>query len=116
MAEIISSNQISEKRSDKSNRRDRFYCVEIDLGPPVPIYQFRVRNISGHTASVLVKEGSSILKSLTIGQKLKMNYWTGEFIGETKTWKVQIKHISKQNRGSLKGHFLVDFSIINDGD
>ena len=115
MAEIISANQVNEKRSDKSTRTDRFYCVEIDLGPPVPIYQFRVRNISGYSASVLVKEGSSLLKSLTIGQKLKMNYWTGEFLGETKTWQVQINHITKQSRGSLKGHFLVDFSIMNDG-
>ena len=94
---------------------DRFHCVEIDLGPPVPIYQFRARNISGHSASVLVKEGSSILKSLTIGRKLKMNYWTGEFLGETKTWHAQINHITKQNNGALKGHFLVDFSIMDDG-
>ena len=115
MAEIISANQVNEKRSDKKEHRDRFYCVEIDLGPSVPIYQFRVRNISGDKASVLVKEGSFILKSLTIGQKLKMNYWTEEFLGETKTWQVQIEHITKQNSGSLKGHFLVGFSIINDG-
>jgi hypothetical protein len=26
---------------------------------------------------------------------------------------VQIKHITKQIHGSLKGHFLVGFSIIN---
>ena len=116
MAEILSTNQVNEKTSDKSKSTDRFYCVEIDLGPPVPIYQFRVRNISGHKAAVLVNEGSSLLKSLTIGQKLKMNYWTGEHFGETKAWHVQIKQITKQNRGSLKGHFLVDFSIINDGD
>ena len=115
MAEKISANQVNEKRSDKSTSTDRFYCVEIDLGPPVPIYQFRVRNISGHSASVLVKEGSPILKSLAIGQKLKMNYWTAEFLGETKTWQVQINHITKQNCGALKGHFWVDFSKMNDG-
>ena len=114
MAEIISTNQVNEKRPETSKCTDRFYCVEIDIGPPVPIYQFKVRNISGHKASILVKEGSVILKSLKIGQQLVMNYWTGEFLGETKTWHVQIKHITKQSRGSLKGHFLVGFSIIND--
>ena len=113
MAEIISPIQLKEKRFDKRKSIDRFYCVEIDLGPPLPIYQFRVRNISGHRACVLVKEDSSILKSLTPRQKLKMNYWSGERLGATKTWHVQIKHITKQIHGPLKGHFLVDFSIIN---
>lgn len=113
MPEIISTTKLNERRSEKKKSIDRFYCVEIDLGPPLPIYQFRVRNISGHRACVLVKEGSSILKSLKIGQKLKMNYWSGENLGRTKTWHVQIKHVTKQIHGSFKGHFIVDFSIIN---
>ena len=113
MAEIFSLIQVKERRSEKRKSIDRFYCVEIDLGPPLPIYQFKVRNISGHRACVLVKEDSSILKSLKIGQKLKMNYWSGENLGTTKTWHVQIKHITKQIHGSLKGHFLVGFSILN---
>ena len=113
MAEIISPIQVNEKRSKKRKSIDRLYCVEINLGPPLPIYQFKVRSISGHRACVLVKEGSPILKSLKIGQKLKMNYWSGENLGTTKTWHVQIKHITKQIHGSLKGHFLVGFSIIN---
>ena len=74
MAEIISPIQVKERRSEKRKSIDRFYYVEIDLGPPLPIYQFKVRNISGHRACLLVKEDSSILKSLNIGQKLKMNY------------------------------------------
>ena len=113
MAEIISPIQAKERRSENRKSIDRFYCVEIDLGRPLPIYQFKLRNISGHRACVLVKEDSSILKSLKIGQKLKMNYWSGESLGTTKTWQVQIKHITKQIHGSLKGHFLVGFSIIN---
>ena len=113
MAKIISLNQVKERRSESRKSIDRFYCVEIDLGRPLPIYQFKLRNISGHGACVLVKEDSSILKSLKIGQKLKMNYWSGENLGMTKTWLVQIKHITKQIHGSLKGHFIVGFSTIN---
>lgn len=113
MAEIISPIQIIEGRSEKRKSIDRFYRVEIDLGPPLPIYQFKVRNISEHRACILVKDGSSILKSLEIGQKLKMNYWSGKNLGMTKTWHVQIKHITKQIHDPLKGHFLVGFSIIN---
>lgn len=113
MAEIISLNHERERRSENRKSIDRFCCVEIDLGRPLPIYQFKLRNISGHGACILVKEGSSMLKSLNLGQKLKMNYCSGENLGTTKTWHVQIKHITKQIQGSLKGHFLVGFSIIN---
>jgi hypothetical protein len=113
MAEIFSAIQVKERESEKRKSLDRFYCVEINLGSPLPIYQFKVRNISGHRACVLVKEDSSILKSLKIGQKLKMNYWSGEHLGATKTWQVQIKQITKQIHGSLKGHVIVDFSITN---
>ncbi len=69
MAEIISLNQVKERRSENRKSIDRFYCVEIDLGRPLPIYQFKLRNISGHGACVLVKDGSSILKSLKIRSK-----------------------------------------------
>lgn len=112
MAEIISQIQIKEKRSKKRKSTDRFYCVEIDLGPPLPIYKFRVRNISGNRACVLVKEGSSILKRLEVGQKLKMKYWSGENLGIAKTWYAQIMHIKKQINGELKGHYVVGFSIL----
>ena len=113
---MISLNQDKQRKMENRKSLDRFYCVEIDMGRPLPIYQFRLRDKSGHRASLLVKEGSTILKGLKIGQKLKMNYWSGENIGKTKTWDVQIKHITKQINGSLKGHFLVSFSIIDPSD
>ena len=113
MAEIVSPIQGKERSSEKKKSLDRFYHVEIDLGSPLPIYQFKVRNISGNIGCVLVKEESSILKKLKTGQKLKMKYWLGENLGATKIWNVQIMHITKQIHGSLKGHFVVGFSILN---
>ena len=115
MQKDLPKNIAKDKRSEPRKAKLRNYRIEIKFVGK-PIYQFRVRNISGHRASVLVKEDSSILKSLTIGQKLKMNYWTGEHLGETKTWLAEIKHITKQICGSLKGHFIVGFSIINNSD
>ena len=113
MAEINLPNQVKEERSEKKKNKDRFYYVEIDLGPPLPIYLFKVRNISGDRACAMVKEDSSILKSLEIGQKLKINCWSEEKSSTIKTWHVQVKHITKQIQESLKGHFLVGFSILN---
>ena len=115
MAEIISLNHKKERRSENRKIIDQFFCVEIDLGRPLPIYQFKLRNISKHGACVLVKEASSILKSLKIGQKLKLKYWSAENLGTTKTIQVQIKHITKQDDGPFKGHFFVGFSIMNKG-
>ena len=113
MSEIVSTIRRKESRCEKKKNIDRGYCVEIDIGSPLPIYQFKVRDKSEHSACVLVKEDSSILKSLKIGQKLKMKYWSGDNLGVTQTWHVQIKHIGKQIHGSFKGHFIVGFSIQN---
>ena len=46
-------------------------------------------------------------------QKLKMKYWSGDNLGATKTWHVQIKHITKQIQSSFKGQFIEGFSILN---
>ena len=114
MSEITSPIRSKESRYEKRKNIDRVYYVEIDLGSPLPIYQFKVRNKSERSACVLVKEDSSILKSLKAGQKLKMKYWSGDNLGVTQTWHVQIKHIGKQIHGSFKGHFIVGFSILKE--
>jgi hypothetical protein len=51
------------------------YSVEIALGRSIPIYHLKVKDISGDGLCILVKEDSSILNLLEIGQVLEMKYW-----------------------------------------
>ena len=101
-----------ERRSEsRTVTIDRSYSVEIDLGRPIPIYQLKLRDISGHGACLLVKEGSSILDHLKVDQVLKMKYWS-ESRSEPKGFlKGQIKYISKQDEGPFKRHYLIGLFI-----
>jgi hypothetical protein len=114
MPEDTRSNNPSEKKSEPRTIIDRFFQVEIDLGRPVPIYQFQLRNMSGHGICILVKEDSSILDHLTVGKILKMRYWSAENSATIKYWEAQIKHITGQDQTQLKGHYLVGLYLLKE--
>ena len=112
MPNDIPSNVPRERRSE--NRTliiDRSYSVEINLGRPIPIYQLKLRDISGHGACLLVKEGSSILNHLEVDQVLEMKYWSESRSEPTGYLKAQIKYISKQDKGPFKKHYLIGLFI-----
>jgi len=108
MPEDIPTNVSNERRSE--NRTviiERSYSVEIDIGRSIPIYQLKLRDISGHGVCLLVKEGSSILDHLEVDQVLEMKYWS-ESRSEPKGFlKAQVKYISKQDEGPFKKHFFI---------
>ncbi len=112
MPNDIPSNLPRERRSE--NRTliiDRSYSVEINLGRPIPIYQLKLRDISGHGVCLLVKEGSSILDHLEVEQVLKMKYWSESRSEPTGYLKAQVKYISKQDKGPFKKHYLIGLFI-----
>ena len=102
-----------EKRSEPRNMLDLSCSVEIDLGRPVPIYQFKLRDLSSNGACVLVKEGSSMLSNIEIGRTLKMKYSSAEAPKSIEFLKADIKHITKQDEGRYKGHYLVGLNIVD---
>lgn len=111
MPDDVSINHHDDKRSEHRKILDQIYSVEIDLGRPTPIYQLKLRDISGHGTCILVQEDSSILKHLKIGQELKMKYWTDSISEPKGFFKAQVKHISKQDEGQFKNHYLIGLFI-----
>jgi len=102
-----------ERRSEPRNMLDLSCSVEIDLGRPVPIYQFKLRDLSSNGACVLVKEGSSMLSHIEVGRTLKMKYSSAEARKSIEFLKADIKHITKQDEGRYKGHYLVGLNIVD---
>ena len=112
MPNDIPSNGPRERRSEnRTNIIDRSYSVEINLGRPIPIYQLKLRDISGHGVCILVKEGSSILNHLEVDQVLEMKYWSESRSEPTGYLKAQVKYISKQEKGPFKKHYLIGLFI-----
>ena len=102
-----------ERRSEPRNLLDLSYSVEVDVGRQLPIYQFKLRDLSPNGASILVIEGSSVLNHLKTGQKLKMKYWSAKEPETTDLFEAKIEHITKQEQGRFKGHYLIGLSILD---
>ncbi|MBW2412287.1 MAG: PilZ domain-containing protein [Deltaproteobacteria bacterium] len=111
MPDDTPTNHLEEKRSEHRDIVDQPCSVEINLGRPIPAYQMKLRDISGHGSCILVKEDSSILKHLMVGQNLKMKYWT-ESRAETRGYlRAQVIHISKPEAEQFKNHYSIGLLI-----
>ena len=86
----------SERRSEIRKPPEGCYNAEIKiLG--YPVYQVKMANISPKGASILVKEGSSLLSLLTVGRILDVRFHSDEQQDPTDAviqFKAEVKHIS----------------------
>ena len=100
-----------DKRSEKRAFPKGFHGAEIKL-IGIPLYQFKLKDISDNGASLLMKENSSMINHLKIGQSLKIKFYSDdhpEFNGYLES---EIKHITKIDKGRYKGHCLVGVQIL----
>ena len=111
MADEVSPRHLGEKRSERRNIIDQPYSVEIDLGRPIPAFQLKLRDISGHGSCILVQEDSSILNHLMIGQNLKMKYWTDRITDPGGYFRAQVIHISKPDEEQFRNHYSIGLLI-----
>jgi hypothetical protein len=112
MAEDELKKSFVERRSEPRTITEGLYSVEINLGGSIPIYQFKLWDISANGACILVREDSPILKHIRVGQKLSMKYYSTDKSKPTETFKSEIIHITKTDSGRHKGHYLVGVLVV----
>ena len=100
-----------EKRSEKRAFPKGFHGAEIKL-IGIPLYQFKLKDISDNGASLLVKENSSMINHLEIGQSLKIKFFSDDHPEFNGYFESEIKHITKIEKGRYKGHYLVGVQIL----
>ena len=61
---------------------------------------------------VLVREGSDVLKHIKEGDVVNMRYYKPDSPNPTENLKTEIKHITKDENGRFRGHYLVGLSIL----
>jgi hypothetical protein len=101
-----------ERRSEPRTRIDQYHSVEFSVDGLDFAYQFKIWNIASSSICLLIKESSEILPRLNVGDTLNMRYYSDDSTlphGELAT---QIRHITKNNEGRLKGHYLVGLEIL----
>jgi len=102
-----------ERRSGLRTVVEEYHGVEFHAKVPGPIYQFKIWNISAQGLCILVKEDSTVLDQINVGDVLNMKYYLNRPAGSIKTLNTKIIHITKYDTGRFKGHCLVGLSILS---
>ncbi len=104
---------IAERKPQQGKRMPERYCSAEFLidGLELP-YQFRIQNISTACLCVLVKETSEIVSRLRVGETLNVKYHSASSTFPKGYQKTTIRHITKNDQGRLKGHYLVGLEIL----
>jgi hypothetical protein len=102
----------TERRSEPRTIMDQFYSVEFSISDIPSLYQFKIWDISTKGMCLLVKEGSEILEKIKVGDVVEMRYYTAEASKPTEYLETEIKHITKDDKGRFKGHYLVGISLL----
>ena len=112
--EIVRLQKFSEHRIGKRRLIDKYYSVQFSLKQKVPIYQFKLKDISSDGLCIIVQEKSKILKKIKENDILEMTFCAADAPECTTQYKTKIIHITPDKSGRYKNHFLVGFSIIDD--
>jgi hypothetical protein len=111
MAEKIFAKNQCDRRLEPREPSRKFHSVEMKLAS-LPIYLFKLKDISSNGACFWVKEGSSILKHFKVGQILNMRYHSEDESKPFEVFKSEIKYIEKNIEGPLKGHYSVGIQLL----
>jgi hypothetical protein len=62
--------------------------------------------------TILVKENSKLLPRIKIGYQADMKYYSSDYSCPFQVLKTEIRDISRQDYGRLKGHYVVGLEIM----
>ena len=101
----------SDRRSEPREPSVKYHSVEMKLAS-LPIYLFKLKEISSSGASFMVKANSAILKHLKVGQVLNMRYHADDETQPSEVYRSEIKHITKALENPHKGHYAVGIRLL----
>jgi hypothetical protein len=90
---------------------DKYYSVQFTQKDLCTIYQFKIWDISTKGMCILVRQDSDIMSSLNVGDILDMEYCSDDREVPIEKIKTEIRHITKNEQGRFKGHYLVGLGI-----
>jgi hypothetical protein len=102
----------AEKGPEPEKLRDQWYSVEFSIDGLGMTCHSKVWDKAPTSMHVLVKENSDILPRLKVGDILNMKYYSMDLGNPSERLEASIQHITKKNKGKLKGHYLVGLDIL----
>jgi len=116
MKEYATAEELVDRGSVPGKNVDQYHSVEFSIDGLDVLYQFRIWDIDSTFMLVLVSENSRIFPSLSVGEILKVKYYSTGLGSVFENLDTEIRSISKQDQGRLKGHYLVGFQILERQD
>ena len=104
-----------DRRSDERRPPDKYYSVQFSVKDLGYYYQFKIWDVSSKGMCILIGEDSTVMGYLKVGDVINMQYYLSDSVGTTEEFKTEINHITKNDEGRFKGHYLVGLSILNSG-
>ena len=111
MKERALTNRPVERRSEHRKQVHQYYSVEFSINGLDLSYQFKIWNIASTSMCVLVREDSDILPRLKVGDTLNMKYYSTDSVYPSDYLQTAIIHVTKNDQGRFKGHYLVGLEI-----
>jgi len=108
------TNNFEEKRSEPRTVIDQYYSVDFSIGNESFLYQFKIWDLSSRGICLLIKEDSPVLDHLNVGDIVKMKYYEADSSTPGEYLNTEIIHITKDEEGRFKGHYIVGISIPED--
>jgi hypothetical protein len=105
-------NDFLEKRSEPRSIIQEYYSVNLSIDKKPSVFQFLIWDMSLKGMCLLVKEDSDALKHLQVGRVFNMKYYKRDTSKPAEYLKTEIRHISKDDEGRFKGHYLVGIAIL----
>lgn len=102
--------EIPERRAEPRASRLTDHRAEFKF-PGVPVYQFKVRDLSEKGAGVVVRADSDFLNMIQVGQEVNVNLLFPIGSKPSGHFKSKIEHVSGLEKGRFKGHLAVGISI-----
>ncbi|MBL0715370.1 MAG: PilZ domain-containing protein [Desulfosarcina sp.] len=102
MSKNSSEGTLKEKRVEPRSTKPKNYRIEIKLVGE-PMYQFKVTDVSTTGAGLLINKNSRFLKIIAVGQILDVNFISPQDSNPSGMYKVEIRHITKMDKGRYRG-------------
>ena len=101
-----------DKRSESRHDAKDYYHAEIRL-VGVPVYEVKLKNLSSKGACFLVKDNSSLLNYMRVGESVKVKYYLEDRSEPNSIYKAEIRHVTEVKEGRFNGHYCAGLSIMN---
>ena len=112
MGKYAVANNVGERDPASETPMNQCYSVLFSLHGDDNTYRSKVWDKATSSMHLLIEDTSDLLSRLKVGDTVNMRYYSTDLHNPSEYLEASVQHISKIDRGRLKGHYLVGLDIV----